>query len=135
MMNFKHLARRRLPVSIGIVMLVVISSALYAATQPSPSTPRAALQGTITVDEDQEPTFPALAKLTLQDAIAAAQAAVPGQVLSVGLEEEDGYLVYEVEIVEAQGAITEVLVDAGNGTVLQMEQDHKDEDDDCNDDR
>jgi uncharacterized membrane protein YkoI len=76
-----------------------------------------------------------LAKLTLQDAIAAAQAAVPGQVLSVGLEEEDGYLVYEVEIVEAQGAITEVLVDAGNGTVLQMEQDHEDEDDDCNDDR
>jgi uncharacterized membrane protein YkoI len=88
------------------------------------------MRGSIAVDENPEHTFPVLAKLTIQDAVAAAQAEVPGQVLSVGLEAEDGYLVYKVEIAAARGAITDDLVDAGNGTVLQPEHDHEDKDDD-----
>lgn len=135
MIDLKRFARRGLPVSMGLVMLGVISSSPYVAAQHSTSPSSPAFQGSIAVDENQEQTFPALATLTMQEAIGAAQTEVPGQVLGAGLEEKDGYLVYEVEIVEASGAITEVLVDAGNGTVLQLEQDHEDKDDDRKDDR
>jgi uncharacterized membrane protein YkoI len=130
MKNLKRCARRGLLVAILVAMFGVISSSLHATTQHSSSRHSSILQGSITVHEDQEHMFPALAKLTIQDAIVAAQAEVPGQVLAIELEEEDGYLVYEVETVEGPGAISEVLVDGGNGTVLQLEQNHEDEDDD-----
>ena len=42
------------------------------------------------------------------------------------LDEEDGYLVYEVELMQ-NGQEIEVVVDAGNGSILQIE---REEDDD-----
>jgi uncharacterized membrane protein YkoI len=39
----------------------------------------------------------------------------------VELEEEDGYLVYKVEIVGADKSIMELVIDAGNGIFLGME--------------
>lgn len=72
--------------------------------------------GTEVPDAQEEAQLRSLAKITPQQASQAAQAAVPGTVTSVKLEDEDGSLVYAVVIGQ-----TEVKVDAGNGQVLHQE--------------
>lgn len=66
-----------------------------------------------------------LAKLATVDekgANAAAVASFPGSnVVSTSLDDEDGFLVYEVTVKDKAGAITEVIVDAGNAKVLASE--------------
>jgi uncharacterized membrane protein YkoI len=68
-----------------------------------------------------------LAKITAKQAQQAAEATVRGKVKSVKLENEDGNLIYAVEIGQK-----EVTVDAGNGKVLYTEdanqKDEKNED-------
>ncbi|EYB68581.1 peptidase [Deinococcus phoenicis] len=73
-------------------------------------------QGTELPDAQEEAQLRALARITPQQASQAAQAAVPGTVGSVKLEDENGNLVYEVVIGK-----TGVVVDAGNGRVLHQE--------------
>ncbi|ABF44218.1 PepSY domain-containing protein [Deinococcus geothermalis] len=67
-------------------------------------------------DAQEEAQLRALAKITPQQASQAAQAAVPGTVSSVKLEDENGSLVYAVVIGQ-----TEVKVDAGTSQVLHQE--------------
>lgn len=71
------------------------------------------------LSEAEEATqYAGLAKITEAQAIKAAEAKVGGTVTSIDLESEDGSLVYEVII-----GGNEVVVDAGNGVVLQVETD------------
>ncbi len=84
--------------------------------------------GTIVLDEHVEADFPALAKLTFDQAAQNALDAVQGQILKTELEDENGFLVYGVEVVTADRAIVEVKVDAGSGKVLAIERDKAEED-------
>ncbi len=83
--------------------------------------------GTIRVERHVEADFPALAKLTFDQAVQKALTAVQGQVLKTELEDENGFLVYGVEVVTADKTIMDVKVDAGSGKVLAMDPDKKDE--------
>ncbi len=85
------------------------------------------LNGSIAVDEaqseglseaDEAAARAPLATITEDEAVAAAQAEVPGTVDEVELDNENGSLVYEVKI-----GGQEVKVDAGNGAVLHIEAD------------
>ena len=60
------------------------------------------------------------AKITPDEAKQAALAAVPGTVNKVELDNENGTVVYSVEITGA-GRTTDVKVDAGNGKVLAQD--------------
>ena len=63
------------------------------------------------------------ARISVQDARAAALVAVPGAtVTDADLDEEDGFLVYEVELNHHRDAF-DVVVDAGTGDVLCTERD------------
>lgn len=62
-----------------------------------------------------------LATLTPAEAEQAAVAAVPGTVAQTELDNENGFVVYSVEITGTDGSVTEVKVDAGNGAVLAQE--------------
>ncbi len=67
-----------------------------------------------------------LEKVAKIDADAASKAAtdkVPGTVDEVELDEEDGNVVYEVDVIARDGTDTEVIVDAGNGKILAQEVD------------
>jgi uncharacterized membrane protein YkoI len=64
----------------------------------------------------------ALAKISPDQAKQAALAAVPGTVDKVELENENGNVVYGVEIT-ANGTRVDVKVDAGNGSVLAQDTD------------
>lgn len=72
--------------------------------------------------------FAKYAKVTQQQAEAAALAAMPGQVVKARLDDEDGYLVWQIDVKHAKG-VTEIAVDAGNAKVLAAE--HEEDDDDC----
>lgn len=72
-------------------------------------------------NETQEDSMLAsLAKITPQQAEQAALANVSGKVVKISLDNENGCLVYSVEI-KTNAGIVEVKVDAGNGSVLYIE--------------
>jgi ribosomal protein S3 len=62
----------------------------------------------------------------MDQAVKQALASVQGQVLKTELEDENGFLVYGVEVVNANKGIVDVKVDAGTGEVLAVEQDNQD---------
>ena len=75
--------------------------------------------GSIFFDRKLEMEDPAMARVSIGRAVAAALNSAPGTVLSVELDDEDRFLVYEVKIVGADKTITtKVTVDAGDGRIL-----------------
>jgi len=73
-----------------------------------------------------EAGFAQMAKIPMNAAVNAALKRVPGKVLRAELENENGYLVYGVEIVKADQQIVDVKVDAGNGRILRTDKDRHD---------
>ena len=70
----------------------------------------------------------ALAKIDATQATSAAPTQVPESVLKVALDNENGNLVYSVEIKTASNEIKDVKVDAGNGAVVHMDAANDEED-------
>jgi uncharacterized membrane protein YkoI len=72
---------------------------------------------------DDDTMLPAKAKITAQQAEAAALAKCPGGTVveKAHLENENGNVVFGVGIKAADGKIYDVKVDAGNGSVLIAE--------------
>lgn len=85
--------------------------------------------GTIRIEKQLEADFPTLAKITPDQAVQKALAGTKGQVLKTELEDENGFLVYGVEIVTPDKSIVDVKVDAGSGKVLAMDRDTPDDED------
>ena len=78
-------------------------------------------------DEASDAALPSLAKITPAQAEKAALAAYPSAaVISTSLGDENGYLVYEVTLKDAQGTL-EVKVDAGNAQVLATDKGNEQE--------
>jgi len=71
-----------------------------------------------------------LAKINLTQAMSAALAQVPGTVLAAALDNENGNLVYSVEIITGTNEVKDVKVDAGKGTVLHVDVGGQGEDED-----
>lgn len=72
-----------------------------------------------------------MAKITWMDAMKTALKKSPGGVLEIELEDENGYLCFCVEIVNKEKEIIEVIIDAGTGDILGIEEEEgKDKDDD-----
>jgi len=77
----------------------------------------------ITVPEPEPEDLSALALITAEQAQEAALAAYPGAIVTeVELDNENGCLVYSVEL----GDDMDVMVDAGNGVILGIESDDDD---------
>lgn len=62
------------------------------------------------------------ASLSEAQAIEIALAAVPGTVEETELERDDGQLIYEIEILSADGTEMEVEISAETGEILEIEQ-------------
>lgn len=71
--------------------------------------------------------FAKFAKVTQPQAEAAALAVQPGQVVKAKLDDEDGYLVWQIDVKHA-GGVTEIAVDAGNAKALAAETEEDDDD-------
>jgi uncharacterized membrane protein YkoI len=74
--------------------------------------------------KDEEGDVTALAKdatVTIEQAIKTAVEKVPGTVVEAELEKKHGKTVWEVEVLGADGKVTEVHIDAATGTVIDTE--------------
>jgi uncharacterized membrane protein YkoI len=77
-------------------------------------------------DDDHEFAKRALEQgraLPLADIIAKVTPKVPGKVIEVDLEDEDGTLVYDLKVLSPQGRLQEIEVDAATGKILKIEDD------------
>ena len=61
--------------------------------------------GTIRIEKQTEAEFPSMAKISMDQAVERALASVQGQILKAELDDENGFLVYDVEVVSAAKAI------------------------------
>lgn len=59
--------------------------------------------------------------LPLHKIIEAAQEKQPGRVIEVELKDKGGHYVYEVELLDVNGRVWELLLDAANGTLIKRE--------------
>jgi hypothetical protein len=59
--------------------------------------------------------------LPLSKILAVVEQAFEGRLIEVELEDEDGTLVYEIEILAPQGNVIEVTVDARDAKILEVE--------------
>lgn len=101
--------------------LIVLYILLVTANFASAKTPEM-LAGSIPLNRHSKSEDARLSKISLQDAIVIANKEVPGKVVEAALEQEGGYLVFEVEIVTDAGTKREVLIDAGNGSILGLKE-------------
>ncbi|MFZ2418742.1 MAG: PepSY domain-containing protein [Smithellaceae bacterium] len=114
---------RKTGIVIGIAVATVLAIGGLAV-----SSQQSKLTGSIAVKGTDEAGYADMAKVSLDGAVQSAIQAVPGKVLKVELEDEDGYLVYGVEIAKADRQIADVKIDAGNGKLLKIDNDRKDAD-------
>lgn len=105
---------------------VLVASIVITGVSFAKSNDNEIHNGTIKITNQAESNFPALAKLTLDQAIKNASVKVPGQVLRTDLGDENGFLIYDIEMVTADKSIVDVKVDAGSGEVLAMNKDQTD---------
>jgi uncharacterized membrane protein YkoI len=111
-----------------ITMMTVISGIFLTSliTLGAVSAQQTKQTGSIQVRNIDEVGFVDLAKIPFNSAISTALTAVPGKVLKAELENENGFLVYGIEVAKADRQIADVKIDAGNGKVLKIEIDQKD---------
>jgi uncharacterized membrane protein YkoI len=104
----------------GMVMagLIALGGTGISAQQANP-------EGSIPVKNEEEAGFAGMAKISMDSAINAALKEVQGKVLRAELENENGYLVYGIEIAKTDHQIVDVKVDAGDGKILKVENDQK----------
>lgn len=74
-----------------------------------------------------------LAMVKIEDAIAAARGAASGMVIGAELENEDGGLVWSIDVA-GDTQVLEVIIDAGNKRVLAVEAEEEDDDEDDDED-
>jgi uncharacterized membrane protein YkoI len=77
--------------------------------------------GSIPVKDETEEAMGTKAKLSSAQAAAIARKALPGKVVEAKLGEENGYLIWEIEVVGAKGQQAQLKIDAGNGRLLAAE--------------
>lgn len=75
---------------------------------------------------ESQAEFAKHAKVSQQQAEAAALAVQPGQVVKAKLDDEEGYLVWQIDVKHDRGT-TEIAVDAGNSKVLAAEAEEDDD--------
>ncbi|MFJ8235876.1 PepSY domain-containing protein [Ureibacillus sp. NPDC094379] len=80
-------------------------------------------------DSENQAELAKQAEITEQDATKIALEKVPGKVNEVELENEDGLIVYEFEIVGEDGSEQDLEVDAKTGEIVKVEADDEENDD------
>lgn len=81
-------------------------------------------EATLPEDEAAEAdALAALATVSQADAEAAALAAVSGEIVQAELDDENGFVIWSIEVRDGAGTVHDVAIDAGNAQVLGTQAD------------
>ncbi len=109
---------------LGCVLTLGAMSPLRAAPQAGAALPEEPTHSSIRVSDDESySSMVKLAKLSKAQAQGAAIERSPGKIIETELEEEDGFLFWEVKMMANDGSKRELYIDAGNGEVVAIDQD------------
>jgi uncharacterized membrane protein YkoI len=119
----------RLAAAIGAV--IAVSAPVLLKAEDPQEKPIQGSQGSIRLpsEANQEAAQAGLASITAEQAIATAKSSPQGsggKLLRVELQNEDGFLVYNVELVSPDKKVREIKVDAGANTILRVDVDSAD---------
>jgi len=119
----------RLAAAIGAV--IAVSAPVLLKAEDPQEKPIQGSQGSIRLpnEANQEAAQADLASITAEQAIATAKSSPQGsggKLLRVELQNEDGFLVYNVELVSPDKKVREIKVDAGANTILRVDVDSAD---------
>jgi hypothetical protein len=114
------IARSKAACAAGVTVALLTTTLVLRAAEPANETP---IRGTVALpnQDGQRATYASLAKITFQQALDAALSRQNGKAIKAELQDEDGFLVYNVEVVTSDQKRHEVKVDAGNGSVLRVD--------------
>ncbi len=101
------------------LVTTAVTLSLFVATQVVHSAPASPIKGTIPVQDDSSAASLSKAKIDITQALQAVSKLQPGKIVKAELEEENGFLVWEIEVITEAGSIAELLLDAGDGSVLR----------------
>ncbi|MGX6566880.1 PepSY domain-containing protein [Cupriavidus necator] len=114
------------------VGLGLLTSSGYAVAAGATQTPNynssIKVENHVNGEKAEAARLATLARLDAAQATAAALAKVPGTAHRVALDNENGNLVYSVEVKTAAGELKDVKIDAGNGQVLHVDSGGDEED-------
>jgi len=101
-------------VLVGMVLLGALAGTAYIAQAKN--------------SESEDARAVTQATVSMNKAIEIAQQQVPGDVVGAEFENEDGQILWEVEILAANKEVYELEIDATSGKVLKQKKDHDDDD-------
>ena len=114
-------AKRVLLAVVAAMVLLVGGSVAYANNRSGDEEDDGSYRGSIAAPQHDAPSLQRLAGIDRTAAEQAALKVVPGTVLETELEADDnGYVVYDVEVAGNDGKSHDVKVDAGNGEILDQ---------------
>jgi uncharacterized membrane protein YkoI len=90
------------------LITVIVMSGLIALRGTGISAQQASPTGSIQIKNEEEAGFAGMAKISMDSAISAALKEVQGKVFRAELENENGYLVYGIEIAKTNHQIVDV---------------------------
>ena len=119
----------RLAAAIGAV--IAVSAPVLLKAEDPQEKPIQGSQASIRLpnEANHEAAQAGLASITAEQAIATAKSSPQGsggKLLRVELQNEDGFLVYNVELVSPDKKVREIKVDAGANTILRVDVDSAD---------
>lgn len=107
------------------LVALALGGLLFTASAAFVATASGQLNGSIKVTQDNEANYADISSVTIDQAVSSALKVQPGKVIKAELENEDGYLVWGVEVA-SNNQINEVKVDAKNAKILKIEKDQLD---------
>lgn len=103
------------------------TAALGDSAPKPPETSPAASDGVVSIAADTpaaaQPTPQPSGLLSVAAVLAIARGQVPGEIIDLDLDDDDGLVTYEVEVLTPAGRKIEIRIDAREGTVLEVEED------------
>jgi uncharacterized membrane protein YkoI len=107
--------------AIGIAIALLAGVAFYYASAQNPTTTEQPPSITGSVKAPSRASILAgLAKIDILKAIEIAKGQQAGTIIAAHLGERNGYVVYNVVVLTADGSSVLVVIDAGNGNVLSV---------------
>lgn len=107
----------------GVVAAVTVAGALGVVAYRHFDRQAPQQQGSSNTPAGEAPQAPAGPRLALEEALRIAASHVPGEVIQVERDNDDGVEVFEIKVLAANGRILELTLDARDGRVLEIEDD------------